>query len=428
MSMGRTVAEINAKIERSDAVVLTAQEVLEITKSGERLALNDVDVVTTATRAIMSGTYAVFSFPIAQPCSFIRAERVWINGVPASVGPCPNERLGIVDLMVFGTSHSREVSGYGGGHLFRDLVEGMEVQVEVEAGEGKSFARAITLDDIPYARIFSTRNAFKNYVAFVNPGKAPLPTIFNALDFPPGLTCATVSGCGQINPIKNDPDLETIGIGTRILLNGAQGFVVGTGTRSMASRPNLLGLADMHHMDPDYMGGFLTSAGPECIGSWAVPIPVLNDSILENIKKLDRDISLPIMDVNIRQTVSRTSYDDVWGSTDLEIEFDPSRCVSCKCCTAASVCPMRAITFEGGHARRDNEKCFNCGLCASQCTGGAFKGNLGAINFLGQKIPILLRQSDRTRAIKLAEALKLQILDGSFRITQMVEHLGAKGR
>jgi putative methanogenesis marker 16 metalloprotein len=421
--MARSITEINERIKLRDAVVLTAQEVCDIIKGGEDLAFEDVDVVTTATRAIMSGTYAVLSFPMADTCSFTRAERAWINGVPASVGPCPNERLGIVDLMVFGTSHSKEKSDYGGGHLFRDLVEGKEVQVKVETSENKSFTRAIVLEDIPYARIFSTRNAFKNYVAFVNPRNASLPTIFNALDFPPGLTCATVSGCGQLNPIKNDPYLETIGIGTRILLNGSEGFVMGTGTRSMSTRPNLLGLADMHQMNPEYMGGFVTSAGPECIGSWAVPIPVLNESILENIKKLDRDISLPIMDVNIRQTICKTNYEDVWGSTDLEIDFDPGECINCESCAAEFVCPMRAISFESGQISRDKKRCFNCGLCTSQCICGAFKGNLGTINFEGKEIPIVLRQSDRARAIRLAEELKLNILNGSFKITQMVEHI-----
>src|SRR5512139_3719882 len=123
--MARSITEINEKIKLRDAVVLTAQEVCDIIKGGEDLAFEDVDVVTTATRAIMSGTYAVLSFPMADPCSFTRAERAWINGVPASVGPCPNESLGIIDLMVFGTSHNKEKSDYGGGgHLFRDLVEG----------------------------------------------------------------------------------------------------------------------------------------------------------------------------------------------------------------------------------------------------------------------------------------------------------------
>ena len=421
--MTRTIAEINERIKSQDAIVLTAQEVKGIVQDGEELTLKDVDVVTTATRAIMSGTYAVLSFPVAEAGTFIRAGKASINGVPACIGPCPNERLGIVDLMIYGTAHSKGRADYGGGHLFRDLVEGREVQVEVETNEGESLTNSICLDEIPYARIFSTRNAFKNYVAFVNPRNAPLPTIFSALEFPPDLSCATVSGCGQLNPIKNDPNLETIGIGTRILLNGAEGFVIGTGTRSMPSRPNLLGLADMHQMRPEYMGGFATSAGPECIGSWAVPIPVLNESILESILLQDRDIALTIMDVNVRQKIGRTTYEDVWGSTDLEIEFDPGRCAGCRKCTAEPECPMRAITIVGDQVRRDKGKCFNCGLCVSQCTGGAFRGNLGAIRLGERMIPIQLRQSDRARAVKLAAELKQQILDGSFRMTEMVEHL-----
>lgn len=37
------------------------------------IILKDVDVGATATRAIMSGTYAVLSFPLAAPGSFVRA-------------------------------------------------------------------------------------------------------------------------------------------------------------------------------------------------------------------------------------------------------------------------------------------------------------------------------------------------------------------
>ena len=324
--------------------MLTAQEVCDRVTNGDELALKDVDVVTTATRAIMSGTYAVLSFPIAEAGSFVRAEQARINGVPASIGPCPNERLGIVDLMIYGTAHSKDRSDYGGGHLFRELVEGKEVQVEVETSEGDSLTKALCLDDIPYAQILSTRNAFKNYVAFVNPRNAPLQTIFSALEFPPNLICATVSGCGQINPIKNDPKLETIGIGTRILLNGAEGFVIGTGTRSMASRPNLLGLADMHQMSPKYMGGFVTSAGPECIGTWAVPVPVLNESILENILLQDRDIALTIMDVNIRQKIGKTTYEDVWG-----LNGPGDRVRSGKMCGLQEVHRGARLPHEGDH-------------------------------------------------------------------------------
>jgi len=423
MSDERSLAEINARIERGDAVVLTSQEVCDLVRSGEDLGIQDVDVVTTATRAIMSGTYAVISLPVAEPGSFVRAVRAWINGVPAAAGPCPNERLGILDMIVLGTSHShsRDRPGYGGGHLFRELVEGKTVSIEVETSDGRHLQKEARLEEMPFARLFATRNSFKNYVAFVNPRSEPLATIFHALTFGPDLSCATVSGCGQINPVKNDPGLETIGLGTRMLLNGAEGFVIGTGTRSSPSRPNLMGFADMHEMSPEYMGGFATSAGPECIGSWAVPIPVLKPSQLKSLTMLDRDISLPIMDVNIRKTIRRTSYEDVWGSSDLEVSFDPGKCISCHSCAVEPACPMRAVTFEGGRARHDKALCFNCGLCTSRCTGGAFKGRLGAISFDDKKIPIVLRQSDRYRAIRLSEVLKRRILDGSFKITQKIE-------
>ena len=421
--MSRTIKDIRERIRSGEAVVLTQQEISELFNEKGEISLKDVDVVTTATRAIMSGTYAVLSFPIAAPGSFVRASSASINGVPAFPGPCPNERLGIVDLMVYGTSHSTYQPDYGGGHLFRELVEGKEVQVLVKAENEEIIERSICLDEIPYARIFSTRNAFKNYVAFVNPRSLPLKTIFSAIEFPPNYAAATVSGCGRLNPIKNDPYLETIGIGTRILLNGAQGFIVGTGTRSMPTRPNLLGLADMHQMSPEYMGGFVTSAGPECIGSWAVPIPVLNEYILKSIMQQDSDIPLSIMDVSVRQKIGKTTYGDVWDSVDLQVKFDPEKCRGCTRCTAEPACPMRAIVIKDGRVLRDGELCFNCGLCVSQCSGGAFQGRLGAIRLGERTIPIQLRQSDRSRAMKMAERLKEAILNGSFRLTEMVERL-----
>jgi len=417
----RSLFEIQERIARKDAVVLTAQEVCDMVKGGEEVTIKDVDVVTSATRAIMSGTYAILSFSVADPHSFVRASKAWINEIPANVGPCPNERLGMVDLMLFGTTHSRYDHSYGGGHLFRELVEGQEVLVEVEANDGRVFSRSVKMEDIPYARLFSTRNAFKNYSAFVNLQPAEVSTIFHARGFDSSLGGATVSGCGQINPVKCDPYLETIGLGTRILMNGAEGFVVGAGTRSSPARPNLMGIADMKCMDPDYMGGFITAAGAECICSWAVPIPVLNDSILEGIKSLDKEIPLPIMDVNLREAVEATTYGDVWGSCDLEVTFDPERCIGCKRCTVESACPMRAVTFQEGRVTRDNSRCFNCGLCVTQCSSGAFGGNLGTINFGCQKVPIVLRQSDKARALRLAQHLKERISDGSFKMTQMVD-------
>ena len=88
---------------------------------------------------------------------------------------------------------------------------------------------------------------------------------------------------------------------------------------------------------------------------------------------------------------------------------------------------MAAISFDGDKVKLDRYACFNCGLCTTLCVGDVFTGNMGSINFeLGDhsaNVPIVLRQSDKKRALELSEKLKEKILEGSFKLTQMVEHI-----
>lgn len=427
--MVRTYSEILEKVVSKEAVVMTVEEVSRLVESGEKSRLCEVDVVTTATRAVMSGTYAILSFPFSCPGSFLRARKAWVNGVAAQVGPCPNENLGVLDLVVFGTAHSSTRPDYGGGHLFRDLVEAKTVLVDIETDCGSSLQAEIGLEDMPYARLFGSRHTFKNYSAFVNAGSEVVNTIFHSRGFAPFCSEATFSGCGILSPLKNDPLLESIGVGSRVLINGAEGFVSGTGTRSSRERPNLSGFADMHEMDPEYMGGFVTSAGPECVCSWAVPIPIISKSILEEIARQDREIALPVNDVCSRTAIGSADYGDVWNGVDLAVQFEPDRCTLCTSCLVAEACPMGAVSRESGKAAMRNEDlCFHCGICVGACPGRAFRCRLGSIRMKspGEKtrdIPVVLRQSDRLRAIKLAEDLKRRIIEGSFKITEPVERI-----
>ena len=420
--------EIVRRVENKEAVIMTAQEVADLVQAGKSTP-RDVDVVTTATRAVMSGTYAVLSFPVDKPASFFRARSAWINGVQAVVGPCPNENLGVLDLIVLGTAHSRSRPDYGGGHLFRDLVERKSVKVEVEVDDGCCLEAEVGLDEMPTAWLFGSRHAFKNYSAFVNAGSEPVSTIFHSRCFAPHCREATFSGCGQINPLKNDPLLESIGTGTRILMNGAEGFVLGTGTRSSRERPNLSAFADMHRMDAELLGGFVTSAGPECICSLAVPIAVVSERILAEIARPDRDIALPINDVNSRTAIGEADYGDVWTNADLDVAFEPENCSACSPCRAAEECPMRAIESNVGRVSRSEALCFHCGMCATVCPSGAFSCRLGAIRLKSaageaRTVPVVLRQSDRLRAVRMAEELKERIIHGSFRMQDAVERIG----
>ncbi|MDO9325232.1 MAG: homocysteine biosynthesis protein, partial [Methanoregula sp.] len=228
------------------------------------------------------------------------------------------------------------------------------------------------------------------------------------------------SGCGDINPLQNDPGFRVIGPGTRILLNGGTGYVMGTGTRSSREKPNIAAYGDMHAMIPEMMGGFVTSLGPECNTSVAIPIPVLGDAILDGLRITNDRIPLPVADVRDRIPFATACYADVWDGTDSVITFLSGACVQCDTCTAAQSCPTGAITPQAGI---DPMLCVNCGTCVRECPGGAFSGMLGALPVNTTKVPITLRQSDRARALRLCTHLKDLILDRKFIITGKVEDL-----
>jgi putative methanogenesis marker 16 metalloprotein len=413
----KTVDGINTKIAAGNAVVCTAAELKQRIAEGETLTAVDIDVVTTGTFGVMSGTLAVLHLPVATPGAFSHAEKVRLNGVPAVPGPCPNEGLGSVDLVVYGTA--RASLAYGGGHLFRDIVERKEILVEVESA-GKYFSRSVTLSDMGQARLITTRSAFRNYLAVVNTKPGTVQTIFSARGLTGPYTEASVSGCGDINPLQNDPGFRIIGPGVRVLLNGGTGYVMGTGTRSTREKPNIAAYADMHAMLPAMMGGFVTSSGPECNTSVAIPIPVLDDTVLEGLRITNNRIPLPIADVSDRVPFATASYADVWDGTDPSIVFSPDACVQCNPCMAALACPKGAIKAKEGI---DPMVCVNCGTCVRECPANAFTANLGSLPVGTRMVPITLRQSDRARALRLCEHLKTLILDRKFCLTEKVVDL-----
>ncbi len=429
--VGKTFEQIREKIDRGDVVILTAQEICDRVRNGEIPTLHDIDVVTTATSALMSGTFAVLSFKVSEPDTFTKAAKVWINSVPAQVGPCPNERIGILDLIVFGTEQSVSDSEYGAGDLFRDLVARKKVKVKIETDEGQNLTCFTTLKQIPHAMLHASRNAFKNYLAFVNPGKASMSTIFHSDKMKGNYEEMTFCGCGELNPLKNDPELKTIGMGTKVLINGAQGFVTGPGTRSSADHPNLSGVADMHQMKPEFMGGFKTGHGHDIITTWAVAIPVLDMDMLTHILKTDDDIPLKVVDVRSRKPIFEITYGDVWNKntengveTDNRVEFNWKTCLKCDDCPVEKACPVKAVHSDpdGDVVHFDRSKCFNCGLCVSICKGSSFLSNMGSIELDGveHKVPVTLRQSNRAAALKAAQDLKKQIQKGVFKITKPV--------
>ena len=108
--MSKTYQQINDKIRRGEAVVLTAEEVSELARSmsPEEIA-EKVDVVTTGTFGAMCSSGAFLNFGHADPP--IRMERIELNGVSVSGG------LAAVDTYIGATDSNPANPAYGGAHI-----------------------------------------------------------------------------------------------------------------------------------------------------------------------------------------------------------------------------------------------------------------------------------------------------------------------
>lgn len=413
----KSIDQINQKIEDGEARIYTAEEFKKLIKKDDAPGFDEVDVVTCGTCGVMSGTAAILNFVVSPPGEFIRAREVYLNGIPAAPGPCPNEWLGSIDAILHGTTHSIDDPNYGGGFLLKEILQEKSIDVRVESADGKTIENTITIDDIIRGQIVGTRMAFKNYTAFTNPNNEPIASIFAAAPLEGNLSGLTFSGCGDLNPLQNDIPHNVIRQGIRILLNGAQGFILGDGTRSSAEKPNLMLSADLLQMDPYYIGGFKTGQGGEVYDTVAIPIPVLNEEIYNNLLITDEDVELPVADIKGRHLpLTQTNYKQMWEGNDLRPQYDRNRCSACNSCEIEKICPTNAFKNQ----RIDLSLCFGCGMCAHFCQHDAFDMNTGdvdlEINGNEVNIPIICRQSDRLRGNKLSLKLKKMIESKEFKL------------
>ncbi|MDD3878540.1 MAG: homocysteine biosynthesis protein [Syntrophomonas sp.] len=316
MAVEKTYEEINARIKRGEAVVVTAEEVIDyVTENGYEKAVQEIDVVTTGTFGPMCSSGAFLNFGHSRPR--IKMKKVWLNGVEAYGGlAAVDAYIGAAQLPDF-DPENKVFPGrftYGGGHVIHDLVAGKEIRLEAiaygtDCYPNKKVDTIITIDDLNEAYIFNPRNAYQNYNCAVNLGDRTLYTYMGILK--PRLGNASYSTSGQLSPLLNDPYYKTIGIGTRIFLGGGTGYVAWNGTQH---HPNVLRgengvpqvpagtlavIGDIKQMNPDWLVGlsFIGYGATMAVGI-GIPIPILNEEILRYTLVKDEDILCPIVDFN----------------------------------------------------------------------------------------------------------------------------------
>ena len=311
----KTYEEINKRIESGNAVVLTADEIMDYVDSkGLEAAAADVDVVTTATFGPMCSSGCFLNFGHSKPK--IRMSEAWVEDVLAYTG------IAAVDVYIGATQlrHGDPANmyypgefRYGGGHVIEDLVAGRQLQLFALSYGTDCYPRReirtyFTIDDLNQAIMVNPRNCYQNYNVAINDSDRPIYTYMGYLE--PHRGNGNYCSAGQLSPLLNDPYYETIGVGTRVWLAGAQGQVYAEGTqhagageeRTAEGVPKggagtLALTGDMKCMRPEFVRGVsLRGYGVSLSLGVGIPIPVLNADILKRTCVRDRDILAPVVD------------------------------------------------------------------------------------------------------------------------------------
>ncbi|OGO32647.1 MAG: hypothetical protein A2Z29_05465 [Chloroflexi bacterium RBG_16_56_11] len=330
----KTIAEINEKIRQGQAVVVTAEEIIDIVKEkGLQKAAREVDVVTTGTFGPMCSSGAYINTGHAKPRIKFGGGRTYLNDIPAYAG------FAAVDIYIGCTAlpdddprnrtHPGEFK-YGGGHVIEELVGGKDIRLVATAYGTDCYPRKkietlINIKGLNEAVLFNPRNAYQNYNVAVNLSSKTIYTYMGVLK--PNLGNANFCSAGQLSPLLNDPLYKTIGIGTRIFLGGGTGYIAWQGTQHNPGVPRTEGgvprkpagtlavIGDLKQMKAEWLRGVsMQGYGATLAVGLGIPIPVLSEEILKYTTVTDADIVAPIVDYSetypnrLPDTLGEVSY------------------------------------------------------------------------------------------------------------------------
>ncbi len=335
--MPKTIAEINEKIKQKKAVVVTAEEMIDIVcENGTQKAAEKVDVVTTGTFGPMCSSGAYINIGQPKPKIKLGGGIIYLNDVPAYGG------FAAADIFIGCTVASvhdplnQEYPGrfrYGGGHVIEDLIAGKNIRLSAKAYGTDCYPRKelntyINIHDINEATLFNPRNVYQNYNVAVNLSDKFIYTYMGALK--PRMGNMHYCSAGQLSPLLNDPFYRTIGIGTRIFLGGGTGYVIWHGTQHSPAAPRLDNgipkggagtlavIGDMKQMSATYIkGASLQGYGVSLSVGIGIPIPVLDEDMARFTAIKDEDITAPVIDYSEAypnrksDVVAQVSYADL---------------------------------------------------------------------------------------------------------------------
>ncbi|MBQ8665182.1 MAG: hypothetical protein IJ474_05310 [Mailhella sp.] len=174
------------------------------------------DILVIAAEAPASDAGCLFLVPVAGRGVFTRAGVLKLNNVPGFIGPAPNERLGVIDVLFTSDMVSDTDASYDGLKLFTDILADKKLDVYCESLEKTEHYATAQLSKMQFARM----------------------TVYDA---PVDKELLRLAGGNAMFA------------GARLRLNGADAIVAGDGCRSTQDKPSLALIADLFPMKPDFI-------------------------------------------------------------------------------------------------------------------------------------------------------------------------------
>jgi uncharacterized protein (DUF39 family) len=337
----KTIEEINTKIRQGKAVVVSAEQMVDIVKEkGAKASAELVDVVTTGTFGPMCSSGLFINVGHSKPRIKIGGGSCYLNDVPCYAG------LAAVDIYVGATAipdddpRNKVYPGsfsYGGGHVIEDFIAGKDLKLLASSYGTDCYPRRkietyINKETVNEAYLYNPRNSYQNYNIAVNLSDKFIYTYMGTLK--PNLGNANYCSAGQLSPLLKDPKYRTIGVGTRIFLGGGIGYVSWYGTqhnpgvvRSPDGLPRAPGgtlavTGDAKQMDARFIqGASFRGYGSTMIVGIGVPIPVIDEEMAYFTSRSDRDLYAQVVDYSdaypnrIPGSITEASYADLKSGT-----------------------------------------------------------------------------------------------------------------
>lgn len=239
----------------------------------------------------------------------IRLRDPSVGGVAAQAGG------GAADLVLPIGGGLAEGSRRGGAHILAELLEGREVNLD-SGGEGtrlqprRELHTRLDLARIGGGRLLLHRAIVENGLVAVSSGEGLLPSPYGPLLGPFGNALWTAGGAGSIGLTM--PALAQLGPGSPVLVGGAVGWVVGSGSghqpqprRQVSGHARSPGAVaavcvDLHALEPGWLRPcFFEAQGSALLVPIAAPVALIDGATALQAAIADGQLEAPVLDLSV---------------------------------------------------------------------------------------------------------------------------------